>query len=89
MPVHQAANRAVILSKVVEALEGKRTGRSSREPDSASLHQLEAANLPKMAKPATEWRKQRAKAAIRASRGDWGQHVRTDQPRNLGGLTEW
>jgi hypothetical protein len=62
--------------------------RSASEPDSASLHQPQAANLPKKAKPVIDG-ETTGVGIRRACRGDWGRRAWTDRPRNLGGPARW
>jgi len=47
---------------------------SASEPDSASLHRLRAANLPKVAKPSVD-DEGTGTSSRRALRGDWGWRV--------------
>jgi len=56
---------------------------SESEPDSASLHAMDVANLPEMVKPGT-CRVETGICTCRASRGDRGERVRKDASRNLG-----
>ncbi len=44
----------VLGDRYIEALGGKTVSRNESEPESASLHQLEVVNLPKVMKPDTE-----------------------------------
>ena len=59
---------------------------SVSEPDSASLHKVRAANLPKVAKPSTDG-EAAGVSSREVLRGDWGWRVLKDRLRNLGGPT--
>ena len=73
---------------LVEASRAEGVSRSESEPDSASKHDSQAANLPKVAKPDTGG-EATGKCSCRAWRGDWGQRAPNDRSRNLGGPASW
>ncbi len=66
-----------------EALSGERVSRSESKPVSASLHKVEAANLPDKVKPVIDG-EETSVGTHQASRGESGQRARIDRSRNLG-----
>ena len=72
------------------ALAGDEMSRSASELDSASLHKMQAATLPEMAKPGIVWDVEPVVDGTngkfqRACRGDWRRRVSKGWQRNLGG----
>ena len=71
-----------------EALQGEHASRSCKsKPESASLHKIAVASLPKMMKPGTG-DEATGISSRRAARGERGQRAWIDRSRNLGGPQE-
>ena len=67
-----------------EALQGEHASRSCKsKPESASLHKIAVASLPKMMKPGTG-DEATGISSRRTARGERGQRAWTDRSRNLG-----
>ena len=73
---------------LVEASRAEGVSRSESEPDSASKHYFQVANLPEVAKPDTVG-EATGMCSRRAWRGDWGQRAPNDRSRNLGDPASW